>query len=106
MDLNPLFTSHDAFRPAGDAGALKLFEQASIRLVHGWLADPSSSEYEVVSRCQDYDSAVNLIVEADALTKGQLVLDENAAGPSTAGPSTARANDHLSEADKRKIEDG
>lgn len=106
MDLNPLFTSHDAFRPADDAGALKLFEQANIQLVHGWLADPSSPEYDVVSRCEDYDTSVNLIVEADTLTKGQLVTDENVAGPSAAGSSNAHSSDNLSERDKKKIEDG
>ena len=104
--MNPLFTSHESFRPAGDAGALKLFEQANIRLVHGWLADPSSAEYEAVSRYEDYDTAVNVIVEADSLTKGQLVLDENIAGPSNAGPSNSPSNDILSEADRKKIEDG
>ena len=50
MDLNPLFTSIDAFRPAGDGGELKLFELAGVKLYHGWLADPDGPEYDVVSR--------------------------------------------------------
>ena len=121
MDLNPLFTSATAFRPHGDNGALKLFEQANIPLVHGWLADPSQPEYQALARTEDYDSAVNLIVEADTLAKGQLVVDENAAaGPSGsgssssgAGPSNAVGNsghvhvsDNWTEEDKRKVEDG
>lgn len=108
MDLNPLFTSPLAFRPSGDAGALKLFEQAGIVLIHGWLADPSSPEYGVVTRSEDYDSSVNLIVEADAVTRGELVIDENGPGPSssTAGSSSAGGNGRLSEADKQKVEDG
>ena len=88
MDLNPLFTSHTSFRPAGDAGALKLFEQAKIPLVHGWLVDPASHEYPSIANVEDYDSAVNLIVEADTLTSGQFVVDNNAPGPSS-GSSAA-----------------
>ena len=112
MDLNPLFTSPLAFRPSGDAGALKLFEQAGIVLVHGWLADPSSPEYSILITTEDYDSSVNLIVEADTVTRGQLVIDENEAGPSTAGPSSAGSSSaggsggYLSERDKKKVEDG
>ncbi|KAL5503846.1 hypothetical protein ACEPAH_7917 [Sanghuangporus vaninii] len=124
MDLNPLFTSATAFRPHGDNGALKLFEQANIPLVHGWLADPSQPEYQALSRIEDYDSAVNLIVEADSLAKGQLVVDESAPGPSGngasgsgsssagAGPSNAYGNaghvhvsDNWSMEDRRKVED-
>lgn len=108
MDLNPLFTSPLAFRPYGDAGALKLFEQADIVLVHGWLADPSSPEYNVVIAAEDYDSSVNLIVDADTVTRGQLVVDESDPGPSTAGPSSAGSSSggYLSESDRKKVEDG
>ena len=108
MDLNPLFTSPTAFRPAGDGGALKLFEQARIQLVHGWLVDPDSPEHLVVARSQDYDSAVNLIVEADTLAKGQLVVEDSVAGPSSsvAGPSNAHFSDQWSAEDRRKVEDG
>ena len=105
MDLNPLFTSPLAFRPSGDAGALKLFEQAGITLVHGWLADPSSPEYGILITTEDYDSSVNLIVEADSITRGQLVVDDDAPGPSAAGPSSAGSS-RLSERDQQKIEDG
>lgn len=74
MDLNPVFTSPSSFRPAGDGGELKLFEFANIKLVHGWLVDPDSQmEYQTVSNIGDYDTAVNTIVFADHLTKGQLV---------------------------------
>ena len=105
MDLNPLFTSPTAFRPAGDNGALKLFEQARIQLVHGWLSDPESPEHNAVSAVEDYDNAVNLIVMADHLTKGRLVMDDNAAGSATTGPSSPSA-DQLSPEEKRQIEDG
>ena len=106
MDLNPLFTSPLAFRPSGDAGALKLFEQVGIPLVHGWLVDPSTPEYGVVSTHEDYDSSVNLIVEADSLTSGQIVYDESQAGPSTAGSSSSNPSSRLSDQDKKKVEDG
>nr|VWP01098.1 Lipase_3 domain-containing protein [Ganoderma boninense] len=91
MDLNPLFTGATSFRPAGAAGGeLKLFEQAGIQLAHGWLVDPSAPEYAVVARLGDYDSAVNLLVEVDYLTKGQFVVAEDPEpGPSSAGPSSA-----------------
>ena len=78
MDLNPLFTGCTSFRPAATGGELKLFEQAGVKLVHGWLVDPSSPEYRVLSRTEDYDSSVNLLVEADHLTKGQFMVAEDA----------------------------
>jgi len=113
MDLNPLFTSHGAFRPAGDAGALKLFEQARIELVHGWLVDPNSPEYRVVSATEDYDNSVNLIVAADDLTRGQLVTGDRtesaAHGPSEngEGPSNSSTQQFvsLSPGDQQRVED-
>ncbi|KAI9433665.1 hypothetical protein H4582DRAFT_2082065 [Lactarius indigo] len=101
MDLNPVFTSATAFRPATTGGELALFASAGITLVHGWLVDPASSEYAAVSHAGDYDSAVNLIVEADVLTRGLLVSgtgDGGGAGPS--GPSI-----NLTDEEKRKVED-
>lgn len=85
MDLNPLFTGVTSFRPALSGGELKLFEHAGIKLVHGWLVDPSSTEYPAVSNLEDYDTAVNLIAEADHITKGQLVPDAQASSHSQAG---------------------
>ncbi|KAI5121209.1 hypothetical protein M0805_007219 [Coniferiporia weirii] len=105
MDLNPLFTSPTAFRPAGDDGALKLFEQARIQLVHGWLVDPGSAEYTVLSSTEDYDTSVNLIVEADIVAKGQFVVDESIPGPSTAGLSSMHVSDQWSAEDRKKVED-
>ncbi|KAJ7068891.1 hypothetical protein B0H15DRAFT_871782 [Mycena belliarum] len=94
MDLNPLFTGATSFRPAGDGGALKLFEQAGIQLVHGWLVDPDSPEAgPILARAQDYDTAVTYIVDADYTAKGQLVVDESSeslAGPSSAGGSGSK----------------
>ncbi|KAF8493940.1 hypothetical protein F5888DRAFT_1720636 [Russula emetica] len=108
MDLNPVFTSSTAFRPATTGGELALFSSAGISLVHGWLIDPESSEYAAVSRVKDYDSAMNLIVEADVLTRGLLVGngaedDAERAGSSQAGPSDSGVN--LSEEERRKVED-
>jgi len=73
MDLNPVFTSPTAFRPATTGGELALFASAGITLVHRCLVDPESFEYASVSRVKNYDSAVNLTVEADVLTRGLLV---------------------------------
>lgn len=88
MDLNPLFTAATSFRPAGDGGELKLFEQAGIQLVHGWLVDPDSPEAGVVKEYEDYDSAVNLIADADHTTHGQLVVDDAVTQTETAGSSS------------------
>ena len=116
MDLNPLFTSPTAFRPAGDTGALDLFARTGIALVHGWLVDPASPEHAAMTRLEDYDNAVTLIAEADHLMRGQLVRDEDAefgahgeAGPSAAGPSAAGPSSqgfYLNDVDRRKVEDG
>jgi hypothetical protein len=109
MDLNPVFTSSTTFRPATTGGELALFASAGISLVHGWLIDPESPEYTAVSRVKDYDSAMNLIVEADVLTRGLLVGNDaedhrDRAGSSQAGPSDSGVN--LSEEERRKVEDG
>jgi hypothetical protein len=109
MDLNPVFTSPTAFRPATTGGELALFVSAGISLVHGWLIDPESPEYAAVSRVKDYDSALNLIVEADVLTCGQLVGngaddDGDHAGSSQTAPSDSGVN--LTEEERRKVEDG
>ncbi|THH08189.1 hypothetical protein EW146_g9070 [Bondarzewia mesenterica] len=107
MDLNPLFTSQTAFRPAGisDNGALDLFARTGIPLVHGWLVDPHSPEYEAISKLEDYDNAVNAIVEADHIMKGQFVRVNGGEGENRAGPSTGGEGVHLSEGDRRKVED-
>ncbi|KAI0261703.1 hypothetical protein BGY98DRAFT_1052724, partial [Russula aff. rugulosa BPL654] len=78
------------------AWELALFASAGISLVHGWLIDPESPEYPAVSRVKDYDSAMNLIVEADVLTRGLRW------GSSRAGPSDSGVN--LSEEERRKVE--
>src|ERR1700761_327132 len=103
MDLNPVFTSATAFRPATTGGELALFASAGITLVHGWLVDPGSPEYAAVSRVGDYDSAVNLIVEADVLTRGLLVGDGDGDGEGV-GPSSPNIN--LTDEERRKVEDG
>jgi ubiquitin carboxyl-terminal hydrolase MINDY-1/2 len=101
MDLNPLFTGVTAFRPAANGGELKLFEHAGIKLVHGWLVDPNSPEYQAISRVEDYDTAVNLVAEADHLSRGRLVPDHV---PSSSSSSQAALS--LSSHDEATIRDG
>lgn len=106
MDLNPLFTGATSFRPAGvGGGELKLFEQAGIKLVHGWLVDPSSAEYKALSYTQDYDSSVNLLVEVDHLTKGQFVVSEEEPS-SSQGPSRRHSTYNLTPEEQQKVENG
>ncbi|KAI0246290.1 hypothetical protein BJV78DRAFT_173527 [Lactifluus subvellereus] len=89
--------------PRHDGGELALFASAGIGLVHGWLVDPASPEFAAVSRVEDYDSAVNLIVEADVLTRGQLVGAYADQGEDDAGPSQSSID--LTEEERRKVED-
>ncbi|KIY42879.1 DUF544-domain-containing protein, partial [Fistulina hepatica ATCC 64428] len=116
MDLNPVFTGATDFRP-GEGGELKLFEQAGITLVHGWLVDADASDAKWTAKVSDYDTAVALIAEADHLTKGQLVFSEGpatnsmeAVGEAETAPeepsssTTPPASQPLSDADKEKIE--
>lgn len=58
MDINSMWGSHSSFRQLGEGGELKLFGLCGVQLVHGWLADPSSSEYEGLIRVGDYDALV------------------------------------------------
>lgn len=111
MDLNPLFTSSTAFRPATTGGELALFASVGISLVHGWLVDPSSPEYPAVSRVGDYDSAMNLIVEADVLTRGLLVGDNidqggDGSGSSSQAAGPSHSNINLTDEERQKVEDG
>lgn len=119
MDLNPLFTGAKSFRPGGPSGGggeLKLFEQVGIELVHGWLVDPESPEAAVLAKTEDYDSAVNLIVDADHITNGQLVVNEDdyadatpQAGSSSHGASgsgSASRKGNWTEEERSKVEDG
>ena len=102
MDLNPLFTMSTSFRPAGDGGELKLFEQVGISLVHGWLVDPEGPEGKTFEKFQDYDSAVSLIAEVDHLTHGRFVVNEDCPDPLT--PTSPTTN--WTESEKTMIEDG
>jgi hypothetical protein len=102
MDLNPLFTSATSFRPAGAGGELKLFEQAGITLVHGWLVDPDSPEAITLAKTPDYDSAVNLIAEADHTAQGRLVVSDHDYDPV---PSSSTVKNWTDE-EREKVEDG
>jgi hypothetical protein len=68
LDLNPLFTGISSFRPAGEGGQLKLFDLVDIKLVHGWLADPDSQEFAALSKTEDYDTSLDAMVAADAVS--------------------------------------
>lgn len=93
MDLSPLFTSPTSFLPS-PGGELALFQAAGIPLYHGWLVDPDTPEAEVMGRAGDYDTAVNMIVEADHASEGRLLVgndtsrgDFGSAAGGRAGPS-------------------
>jgi ubiquitin carboxyl-terminal hydrolase MINDY-1/2 len=105
MDLNPLFTGVSSFRPAGSGGELQLFQFAGIELVHGWLVDPSTPEYPILSRMQDYDTCVNLIAEVDHLSHGQFLQSEDEPSSSSSGPTHHRQSS-LKPDEQQKIEDG
>jgi len=115
MDLNPVFTDALGFRPQmredlGGGEGLDLFSHAKISLVHGWLVDPSSPEFEAVQRAVDYDTSVNVVAEADHLAQGRLVVDEDEAGGSSSGAGSSshagKQNDDWSAEERIKIEDG
>ena len=116
MDLNPVFTDALGFRPQtrkdlGGGEGLELFSHANIPLVHGWLVDPSSPEYEAVQRAVDYDSSVNVVAEVDHLTQGRLVVDEYEAGGSSnsacsSSSHTGKQNDVWTAEERMKVEDG
>ncbi|KAL0576089.1 hypothetical protein V5O48_005888 [Marasmius crinis-equi] len=101
MDLNPLFTGSRLFRPEGHGGELKLFEQVGIDLVHGWIVDPESVEAKVLSKTEDYDSAVVLIADADHITKGQLVVEDE----DLPQAGSSKAPNNWSDEERAKVED-
>lgn len=115
MDLNPVFTDALGFRPQmrkdlGGGEGLDLFTHTNIPLVHGWLVDPSSPEFEAVQRAVDYDTSVNVVAEADHLTQGRLVVDEDEAGGSGSGVGgsshAGKQDDVWNAEDRTKVEDG
>ncbi len=109
MDLNPVFTSPFKFNPSGDGRELQLFDQTNMKLVHGWLVDPDSTEAEAVTSVQDYDNATILIAEADHLANGRLVLNEKDLFPqagSSAGPSRSNGHTAWTEDQRKKVEQG
>lgn len=115
MDLNPVFTDALGFRPQmrsdlGGGEGLDLFSHANIPLVHGWLVDPSSPEYEAVQRAVDYDNSVSAVAEADHLTQGRLVADEYEAGGSSSGAGGSshegKQSDVWTAEERTKVEDG
>ena len=105
-----------------------MFSNANIMLCHGWLVDPNSPEHDAVSKVEDYDNAVNAVVTADVIAKGQLVVAQNdydSPGPSgsgsSAGPSTGEGlskgisgtngtiingSEALGDDDRKKVEAG
>ena len=115
MDLNPVLFDAHGFRPQmredlGGGEGLELFSHANIPLVHGWLVDPSSPEFEAVQRAGDYDNSVNVVAEADHLTQGRLVVDEDEAGGSSSGADSGsrvkKQGDAWTTEERTKVEDG
>lgn len=81
MNINSVWTSSSSFKQLGEGGELKLFHLCGVELVHGWLADPSSPEYEALIKVEDYDGALNKVVAADSLTHGKLVESDQPSQP-------------------------
>ena len=104
MDLNPQFTGYKKFRPSRLGGELQLFQRTGIDLVHGWLVDPSSPEHRAVVKTQDYDSSMDLVVEADDLTHGKFVVSQDASGAS--GSGSPGIGNTLTHDQREKVEDG
>ena len=50
------------FKGTGDAGELAIFERCGVPLVHGWVADKDSLDYDAVTRAETYDGAQMAIV--------------------------------------------
>ncbi|GLB44751.1 putative MINDY deubiquitinase [Lyophyllum shimeji] len=104
LDLNPSFTSPTSFLAATQTagGELKLFSQAGIDLVHGWLVDPESPEAMAMreEQTEDYDSAVALIAEADYIAGGLLVPIN---GNDNMGVATGRREEEWTDTERRKI---
>jgi hypothetical protein len=105
MDLNPVFTTATSFRPAGAGGELKLSEQVGIKFIYGWVVDPDGEEAYAVRQTADYDSAVNLIAEADHTTNGHLVLCEDSFGVDGSVPN-GHASKTLTEEEREKFTRG
>ncbi|KAH9954217.1 hypothetical protein BC827DRAFT_1272783 [Russula dissimulans] len=97
---HPVLASHDRW------GICPL--RAPALLLHRWLINPESSEYAAMSCVKDYDLVVNLIVEADILTRGLLVdscteEDGDSAGSGQARPSNSNIN--LTDEERREVDD-
>ncbi|KAG8988501.1 hypothetical protein FRB93_004083 [Tulasnella sp. JGI-2019a] len=101
MDINSVWSNHTAFKQLGEGGELKLFQLCGVELVHGWLADPASEEYEALMKVGDYDAAVNLIVAADDLTRGRFVESDQVG----ASPSSPTETIHFTEQQQQVIRD-
>ena len=67
IDLHAVFASTTAYRSTTTGGEHALFVGAGITPVHSWLVGPERPEYAAIKRMEDYESAMNLIVEADVL---------------------------------------
>ncbi|KAG8864771.1 hypothetical protein FRB96_003357 [Tulasnella sp. 330] len=105
MDINSVWSSHTSFKQLGEGGELKLFQLCGVELVHGWLADPASAEYEALMKVGDYDAAVNMLVAADDLTKGQFVESDQTAAASPETPVRTATTLHLTEEQHQVVRD-
>ncbi|TNY20148.1 hypothetical protein DMC30DRAFT_332814, partial [Rhodotorula diobovata] len=75
LNLNPRFDRIDGFASSSPSkGELALFALARIPLLHGWLADPADPETCAAlvgaDGCQDYDTALERVVEGAEIAGG------------------------------------
>ena len=63
LDVNVLFKDFNGFELTPQ---LILFDLFRVQLVHGWLIDPDTHEYDVmVNKCGSYNKAVEMVIEGE-----------------------------------------
>jgi hypothetical protein len=103
MDLDAVFTSTTAYRSATTDGEHALFVGAGITPVHCWLVGPEGLEYATIKCMEDYDSAMNLVVEADVLPSSLFFGTGNSEDGDSAATLKAhprRDNDHIDDPER------
>lgn len=62
LHIDVAFKDIWSFKGTGDAGELAIFQRCGVPLVHGWVADKDSAEFDAVTRAETYDGAQMAIV--------------------------------------------
>lgn len=99
-------TEGDTYVPP-DPSELELFKLAKVDFRHGWIIsqDDDKEVFEVfVTVANDYDTAVNVLVEGDAVAEGHITGNSAPAGLPTAPDASNGAAAPASEADAAKGE--